>query len=240
MIEKKIVNADDFGASLEVNKAIDYAFKHRIINRATLMVNMPFVQDAVNLALRGGYLDRVGLHLCLDAGEPLTEEINEYYLFGRKDFWKRKINNIYISKKVRNAIEKEIEAQIQEYIRLGGTAMHIDSHHHVHHIPSILPSVILLAKKYGFKSMRISRNIGSGISPLKRIIKKWINYRISKNFETNTYFGNMQNYRDSDLNEVDNFEIMVHPCIKDGKYCDWVKFGVYYSLDDYEVLKELL
>jgi hypothetical protein len=28
---------------------------------------------------------------------------------------------------------------------------------------------------------------------------------------------------------------MVHPCIKAGKYCDWINFGVYYSLDDYEV-----
>lgn len=236
-MEKIIINADDFGASLDINKAIDYAFKSGIINRATLMVNMPFAQDAVLMAFRGGYLDRIGLHLCLDAGEPLTEGIKEYHLFGIKAFWKRKINNIYISKKVRESIKQEIEAQIQEYIRLGGIAMHIDSHHHVHHIPSILPLVISKAKKYGFRSMRISRNIGSGITPLKRIIKECINYRISKSFETNTYFGNMQNYRESNLSEKDNFEIMVHPCIKDSKYCDWINFELYYNLDDYKLLK---
>ena len=125
---------------------------------------------------------------------------------------------------------------MQKYIRLGFTFMHIDSHHHLHHIPSILPLVISQAKKYGFKSMRISRNIGLGISPLKRIIKNIINHRITKNFETNIYFGNMQNYRESDLSEYDNFEIMVHPCIKGDKYFDWVNFGVYYNLDDYQLL----
>ena len=183
-------------------------------------------------------MDRVGLHLCLDVGEPLTESIKEYHLFGTKDFWRKKINNIYISPKVRIAIEQEIEAQIQKYIRLGGINMHIDSHHHVHHIPSILPSVIKLAQKYGFKSMRISRNIGHGVSFLKLIIKKYVNYRIAKCFETNIYFGNMQNYRESSLNENDSFEIMIHPCIKEGKYFDWINFGVYYNLDDYKLLKE--
>ena len=53
-MNKRIVNADDFGASPSVNQAIDYAFKNGIINKATLMVNMPHVQDAVYKAIRGG------------------------------------------------------------------------------------------------------------------------------------------------------------------------------------------
>ena len=53
-MNKRIVNADDFGASPSVNQAIDYAFKNGIINQATLMVNMPHVQDAVYKAIRGG------------------------------------------------------------------------------------------------------------------------------------------------------------------------------------------
>ena len=31
-MNKRIVNADDFGASLSINQAIDYAFKEGIIN----------------------------------------------------------------------------------------------------------------------------------------------------------------------------------------------------------------
>lgn len=236
-MNKRIVNADDFGASPSVNQAIDYAFKNGIINQATLMVNMPHVQDAVYKAIRGGYMDKIGLHLCLDAGEPLTEAVKEYHLFDTKVFWQNKINSFFVSTKVRKAIRQEIEAQIQKYLQLGCTLMHIDSHHHLHHTPSILPLVVSLAKKYGFKSMRVSRNMGHSIKPMSRVIKAIINWYIARNFETSSYFGSMQNWRETPLSNNDCFEIMVHPCIQEGKYVDWINFGVYYSLDDYDILK---
>ena len=37
-----IVNADDFGISEEVNNAIKLAFERGLIQRTTLMVNMPY------------------------------------------------------------------------------------------------------------------------------------------------------------------------------------------------------
>ena len=125
---------------------------------------------------------------------------------------------------------------MQKYVSMGCTAMHIDSHHHLHHFPSVLPSVIKLAKKYGFKSMRISRNIGYGISPFSRIVKFFLNSIIACNFKTSKYFGNMQNYMDSSLHEKESLEIMVHPRIKNGKYIDWVDFERQYSLDEYSAL----
>ena len=72
---------------------------------------------------------------------------------------------------------------------------------------------------------------------MNRVIKAIINLYISKNFETSTYFGSMQNWRETPLNNDDYFEIMVHPCIKEEKYVDWINFGVYYNLDDYNILK---
>ena len=182
-------------------------------------------------------MDKIGLHLCLDAGEPLTEAVKEYHLFDTKAFWQNKINSFFVSTKVRKAIRQEIEAQIEEFIRLGCTHMHIDSHHHIHHTLSILPSVVLLAKKFGFKSMRISRNIGLGIRPINRIAKTIINRYIAHNFETSINFGNMQNLYETPLKQEDCFEIMVHPCIQEGKYVDWIFFDVYYNLDDYTLLK---
>lgn len=235
-MNKIIVNADDFGASPEINTAIDYAFKKGIINRATLMVNMPYAQDAVQQAIQEGYIDRIGLHLCFDTGEPLTDAIKEYHLFDTKIFWQKKKNRIFIPRVARKALEQEIEAQMQKYVSMGCTAMHIDSHHHLHHFPSVLPSVIKLAKKYGFKSMRISRNIGYGISPFSRIVKFFLNSIIACNFKTSKYFGNMQNYMDSSLHEKESLEIMVHPRIENGKYIDWVDFERQYSLDEYSAL----
>lgn len=237
--KKVTINADDFGASPEINMAIDYAFRQGIINSATIMVNAPYAQDAINKAIKEGYINYIGLHLCLDAGEPLTDAIKEYNLFGTKAFWQKKIHRFFMPRATRKALEQEIEAQMQKYISLGCTAMHIDSHHHLHHFPSILPSVISLAKKYDFRSMRISRNIGFGISPFSKIVKFILNSTIAHNFETSSYFGNMQNYKDSSLNKEKKLEIMVHPKVKNGKYVDWVDFGLYNNLDDYSILKDV-
>ena len=49
-----IINADDFGKSLERNRAIDDAFKQGLICSAGLIVTGKFVQSAVNQANEGG------------------------------------------------------------------------------------------------------------------------------------------------------------------------------------------
>ena len=70
-----IVNADDFGLSEEVNKAICLAFSKGLIDRTTLMVNMPAASSAMKMASEEGFIDRVGLHVNLTGGRPLTAGI---------------------------------------------------------------------------------------------------------------------------------------------------------------------
>lgn len=183
---KVIVNADDFGASESVNEAVDYAFRKGIINRTTIMVTSPCCEDAMKRAFDGNYAGSVGLHLHLDGEDKwsLTQGIREYNL-SSPSFWKKTRNRIFISdRSLRNAIKAEIEAQMQRYIELGCTLMHIDSHHHRHLDLSILILVIPLAKKYGFKSMRISRNVGSGLSGIKGILKKDCQLHCQKKFSS--------------------------------------------------------
>ena len=48
-----VINADDFGRSIERNNAIDYAFKCGLLGSAALIVNTEYTQDAVNKAIRG-------------------------------------------------------------------------------------------------------------------------------------------------------------------------------------------
>lgn len=217
-----IVNSDDFGNSQNVNDAVDYSIKHGMINRTTALMSRDFVQDAVDEAQTGGYLDKVGLHLNLDAGPSLTKEISKYGLIslkGTAPFWNNRINHFFIlDKKVKRAIAAEVEAQMKRYIELGFTAMHIDSHHHRHCIPSILAIVIPLAKKYGFRSMRLSRNMGPGIYGFKQIVKHYVNKRIKQNFITTEYFGSYSDW--CYAGKPQNAEIMVHAKIIDGEYVD--------------------
>ena len=42
------------------------------------MVNMPYADEAVARAKNAGYGDKVGLHLNLTEGEPLTDSIKKY------------------------------------------------------------------------------------------------------------------------------------------------------------------
>ena len=65
-----IVTADDFGASVEVNDAIELAHRGGILTAASLMVSAPAAAQAVALARRLPSL-RVGLHLVLAEGRPM-------------------------------------------------------------------------------------------------------------------------------------------------------------------------
>lgn len=49
-----IINADDFGKSLERNRAIDDAFKQGLICSAGLIVTGQYLQSAINQANGGG------------------------------------------------------------------------------------------------------------------------------------------------------------------------------------------
>lgn len=68
---KVIANADDFGKSHEVNLGILDGFKRGMLQRTTLMVNMPFADEAVQLAKENGFLRQGGLASELDRRSKL-------------------------------------------------------------------------------------------------------------------------------------------------------------------------
>jgi predicted glycoside hydrolase/deacetylase ChbG (UPF0249 family) len=64
-----IVTADDFGAAIEVNEAVEQAHRDGVLTAASLMVSAPAAADAVTRAKTMPRL-RVGLHLVLVDGRP--------------------------------------------------------------------------------------------------------------------------------------------------------------------------
>lgn len=91
-----IVNADDFGKSLERNKAIDDAFKQRMVSSIGTIVTGKFFQDAVSQADDGGYLDKLHLHFNFAANSlqeksedaPLTEAMKKDSFFSKEGKFK--------------------------------------------------------------------------------------------------------------------------------------------------------
>ena len=55
-----IINADDFGYSDSVNAAVAECFDRGLVNRTTIMVNMPCCEAAAETAKEHGFLIRWG------------------------------------------------------------------------------------------------------------------------------------------------------------------------------------
>lgn len=191
-----IINADDFGKTKDVNNAITESFNKGFINRTTVMVNMPYAASALELALKNGFSDKVGLHLNLTEGEPLTDGIKNNPFFCDENgkynafFYHSTKLRLHMDSKSVKDIEKELRAQIDMYHDLGFTLDHIDSHHHAHTNWPVLQALTNLALIYDFTSIRISRNLYKGGSKLNRIYKSLYNNQVKKICDNVTdYFG---------------------------------------------------
>ena len=68
-MRRLIVNGDDFGASLGINRGIVQAHERGVLTSASLMVDGPAAADAVTRARANPVLS-LGLHLELDSSEP--------------------------------------------------------------------------------------------------------------------------------------------------------------------------
>ncbi len=223
---KYIINADDFGRTETVNKAITEGFKNGFLNRTTIMVNMDNFNEAVELSKKFGFFNKVGLHINILSGTPLTDKIKIFPIFcdsyGNFNgaIFKKHFPRLFISKRAKNALYDEILAQISLYKKAGFTLMHADSHGHTHTFLSILGVFKKALKKEKFSSLRISANVHGSF--LRRVYKKFLNYIINKFNISNKYL-----YFDSLVEILEDFksinskdgvcEIMLHPNIFNGE-----------------------
>lgn len=222
-----IVNADDFGLSQEVNKAISCCFSYGIIDRCSLMVNMPYAEEAIGIARKMKFTDRVGLHINLTEGEPLTEKIKKTEICENGLFKGNIIN--YVRHNLLTSIEKsairlEVEAQVDFYRRSRFELNHCDSHQHIHNEFQLY--VIIKDIVSGMKSMRIARNLinkDSCKSRIKMVYKNLLNHDIKKHFHTTDYFGSYQEFLNCYKAKDKSVEIMLHPTIFQEELCDKVR-----------------
>lgn len=230
-----IVNADDFGISHEVNEAIKRCFKEGYISNTTLLVNMQYADEAVSMAKENGFFDSVGLHLNLTQGKPLTQTIKNNPLFVdgltgefNECFHKNTRTRLYLSSKQLLGLKEEIEAQMRKYTDYGLTLKHLDSHHHIHTDASIFSIIKPLVNKYGFRSIRLSKNISiSNGSIMKKIYKKIYNKELRNSVKVTTaYFGDFDDYLCDNLEvggfvendgKTDILELMCHPILVNGR-----------------------
>ena len=209
---KIIVNADDFGMSAETNRAIVEAFENNVISSATLMTNMPGFDEACELAHRHRLLGKIGLHLNLTSGYPLSSPIRRCLRFcDNVGMFRARQTRFRLSKEERVAVETEIATQIKACLNRGLYPTHLDSHHHVHTEWAIGAAAITIARQYRIKAIRLSRNCGPGIDLVHKFYKIAYNSRLRMYGLAKTrYFGAAEDVREILATASGDVEVMVH------------------------------
>ena len=154
---KLITNADDLGASRSVNAAIFELMAEGLVTSATILANAPATEDAC--AESGKYPGRsFGVHLNLTEFRPLTAnpELAKLMDEGRGD---GSVRNPRILVALRKPIFEEWCAQVERVQSLGVAVSHLDSHHHVHTIPTLFPVLKAVQRECRITKVRISKNL---------------------------------------------------------------------------------
>ena len=113
-----IVNGDDFGASHGINRGVIEANEKGILTSASMMVDRSASEEAARLGARLPTLG-VGLHVVLSPPAAPAEA------------------------------EGEVQRQLERFIELSGQMpTHIDSHHHLHRDPRLLPAFLAVAERH--------------------------------------------------------------------------------------------
>ena len=238
-----IINADDFGLNSSVNKAIVESFERGLINNTTLMAIMPGFEEAVDLARKHDLTKKIGAHLVLTEGFPLTKEIRSisFFFSGKENYKRNKYRLFFPSKRIEKLIYNEFSAQIEKIQSTNIVITHLDSHHHVHEIYGICKILLALSKKYNIPFIRISNNLEIPIKIHKRIYRNFINFYLKRNSSNFTdFFGNQYDFVSNVKNDPSlihkKIEVMVHPDYNaDGNLID--KAGKNFDFSFLEFLK---
>ena len=222
-VNKIIINADDFGLNESCTKAIVQAFSENLISSTTAMANGEFIEQAFTLAQENGFLDKVGIHINITEGTPLTENIKSDAFFCENGKFHGRINRLKKPEKSQLAeLKEEVTAQIERLKGIGFEISHADSHHHIHTDVYFEDTIKEVLFRFNVNKIRLHRNIGK-IKFYKRIVKNIFNKTLKQQgFITTDKMGSMEDlalYPDAAQKGV--CEIMVHPDFdKNGRLID--------------------
>ena len=163
-VRRLIVNADDFGFTSGVNRAILEAHKRGVVTSSTLMANGPAFAEAIALAKTIPGLS-LGCHVVLIDGEPVLAAQTIPTLVPRnasqntsparfRDGLKAFAARALAGRLAPDQIEAEATAQIRKIQAAGITVSHVDTHKHTHLFPSVLRPLLRAAAACGVKSVR--------------------------------------------------------------------------------------
>ncbi|MDE0102670.1 MAG: ChbG/HpnK family deacetylase [Bryobacterales bacterium] len=154
-MRRLVVNADDFGFTEDVNEGILRGHLDGIVRSASLMANGAAFEDAVRIARRHPTLG-VGCHLTLAQGESLSRPGTRL---------PSSLLSLLASPPTFAEARREFQAQADRLLRSGIVPTHLDSHKHVHLLPSVLDAALTVATRVGVGWIRKPFDAPFGLSP---------------------------------------------------------------------------
>lgn len=158
MTRRAIINADDFGLCRSVNEGIIEAHVSGILTSASLMVNMPGFDHAVELTRRHSKLG-VGVHLNVIRGAPVAPPgrvaglLSSHGTFLGSPY--AVLKRLMSGKLCLAEIETEFRAQVEKALASGMAPDHLDSEKHVHALFPVFPAALKIAAEYNIRGIRL-------------------------------------------------------------------------------------
>jgi hopanoid biosynthesis associated protein HpnK len=157
-LRRLIINADDFGLTAGVNRAIIESHINGVVTSATLMANAEAFDDAIRLAKDTRTLG-VGCHVVLVDGTPALppDDIPDLIDPSTGHFYQSLTSflRLVLRNRIRpGQIEAEAFAQIRKMQSAGVNVTHLDTHKHTHIFPAVLVPVLRAAQAAGITAIR--------------------------------------------------------------------------------------
>ncbi|MGD0796977.1 MAG: ChbG/HpnK family deacetylase [Acidobacteriaceae bacterium] len=158
MPARLILNADDFGLTPGINRAVAELHSAGVLTSATLMANGPAFEDAVAVARTHPTLG-VGCHIVLTDGVPISNPSRIPTLLGPDGISFRPslthfIRDLLLGRIHPDDVAREARAQIHKLQHVGVPITHLDTHKHTHLFPSIARSLLHVADSANIRAIR--------------------------------------------------------------------------------------
>ncbi len=153
-----IINADDFGLTPGINRAIIELFQAGALRSTSLIATASFTEEAVELMRQHPRLG-VGCHLTFVDGIPAAHPESIPTLLGADGKTFRPSMLDFTQAVLRGTVRagdlaRETQAQIQRLQRMGVDVTHIDTHKHAHAFPEVARTVLYIAERCGIFAVR--------------------------------------------------------------------------------------
>ncbi len=157
-MQRLIVNADDFGLTRGVNRAIAELHAAGLVTSTSLMARAGASEEAIELARANPSLG-VGCHVVLVDGEPvLPPEQIPSLIDARTGRFLPTLSafllRLFTGRIRAEEIAAEAAAQIAQLQRSGVPLTHVDTHKHAHIFPAVLRPILRAARAAGIRAVR--------------------------------------------------------------------------------------